>query len=213
MANRPVSPVSHGLPKDFVAIGASAGGLRALSDLLQRLPATLPAILTVVMHRSPWHESQLAEVLARRSHWSVVEPTNGQLPQHGRVYLAPRDRHLLVQEGRFHLPRSAKVHFTRPAIDPLFESAAVEYGERAIGVLLSGGGHDGLSGLIAIKEAGGTALVQDPGEAEFPWMPAHAIWFDHPDAALPVARIADRIVDLTGAARSRSIIDGNERVG
>lgn len=178
---------------DVVVIGASAGGLRSLSELIERIPPGVPAVFSVVLHRSPSHESRLVEILARRSVLPVVEAAHGQRVEPGHIYLAPRDRHLLIEDGRFSLPRGPKVHFTRPAIDPLFESAATEYGGRAIGVLLSGGGHDGLSGLIAIKAAGGIALVQHPGEAEFPWMPAHAIWFDHVDAVLPIAQLADRI--------------------
>ena len=192
-----MAPVSDRSCDDIVVVGASAGGLRALYELIERIPPAFPAVFAVVLHRSPSHESRLAEILARRSALPVVEAAHGQRAESGHIYLAPRDRHLLlIQERRFSLPRSAKVHFTRPAIDPLFESAATVYGARVIGVLLSGGGHDGVSGLIAIKASGGLALVQDPGEAEFPWMPANAICFDHVDAVLPIAQIADRISAL-----------------
>jgi two-component system chemotaxis response regulator CheB len=114
----------------------------------------------------------------------------------GRAYLAPPDLHLLIEEAHFRLRRTPKVNFTRPAVDPLFQSAAATYGPRVVGVLLSGEGRDGVSGLMAIKAAGGLSIVQDPAEASHPSMPAKAIIHDLVDAILPLKCIASVLLSL-----------------
>jgi two-component system, chemotaxis family, protein-glutamate methylesterase/glutaminase len=182
--------------RDFVAIGASAGGVMALIRLLELLPGDLPAALAIVLHRSPFHETQLPFVLGRRSPLKVIEPHDGIAVQSGVVYVAPRDQHMVVYDGVVRLDRGPKQHRTRPAIDPLFRSAAAAYGRRVVGVLLSGMGGDGVSGLIDIKHSGGVSLVQSPAEAEFPTMPSRAIKEDDVDRALTVAGIAEAITLL-----------------
>jgi two-component system chemotaxis response regulator CheB len=176
--------------RDVVAIGASAGGVAALMRLLQLLPADLPAALAIVLHRSPFYETQLPWVLGRRSPLVVIEPEDGITVRHGVVYVAPRDQHMVMHDGIMRLDRGPKQHRTRPAIDPLFRSAAAAHGRRVVGVLLSGLGGDGVSGLIDIKHSGGISLVQTPAEAQFPTMPSRAIKEDDVDGALTVEEIA-----------------------
>jgi two-component system chemotaxis response regulator CheB len=177
--------------RDVIAIGASAGGVQALMDLLELLPGDLPAAVCIVLHRSPYHETQLPLVLGRRARLAVLEPADGMPLLRGTVYVAPRDQHMVMHDGILRLERGPKQHRTRPAIDPLFRSAAAAHGRRVVGVLLSGMGGDGVSGLIGIKQAGGISLVQSPTEAQFPTMPSRAIKEDDVDGVGPVAEIAE----------------------
>jgi two-component system, chemotaxis family, protein-glutamate methylesterase/glutaminase len=176
--------------RDLFMVGASAGGIEALIEVLRRLPAALPAVIGVALHRNPHVESQLAAVLGRRSSLPVLEPQDGESARPGRVYLAPRDFHMTIEDGRWRLGRGPKLHLMRPAVDLLFASAARSQGRRVVGVLLSGGGADGVSGLVAIKMAGGLSLVQEPGQARQPSMPARAISEDDVDAVLGLEDIA-----------------------
>jgi two-component system chemotaxis response regulator CheB len=134
--------------------------------------------------------------LAYRTTQTVSEPEDGEELERSRVYVAPRDRHLLMDGHRFHLDDGPKRHFARPAIDPLFESAASAHGPRVVGVILTGKGSDGVSGLRAIKAAGGISIVQDPSEASSPGMPESAICLDHVDMVLPIAEIARAMATL-----------------
>jgi two-component system chemotaxis response regulator CheB len=179
-----------------VVIGASAGGVRALRSLFQALPADLPAVVAVVLHRSPFHESMLPAVLGRFSAMRVTEPAHEEPFKLGRIYVAPRDHHMTFHDGRFRLSRGAKEHYTRPAVDPLFRSAADWHGRRVIGVILTGSGDDGVSGLIAIKAAGGLSLAQDPDEATNDSMPQHAIRRDHVDGVMTVREMAMQLPQL-----------------
>ena len=176
--------------RDVIVLGASAGGVQPLKDLLQLLPPDLPAIVAIVLHRSPYHETRLPMVLGRHALLSVLEPADRDPVLSGAVYVAPRDQHMLFTDGVVRLNRGPREHHTRPAIDPLFRSAAEAYGPRVVGVLLSGMGSDGVSGLIAIKKAGGVSLVQHPGEARFEKMPCTAIAEDDVDAMLTVDDLA-----------------------
>lgn len=187
---------SERLPRTIITIGASAGGVEALRTLFSKLPIDLPATVLAVIHRSPTHVSGLTAVLAHRALIRVSEAVDGEPIEPGRVYIAPADAHLVIEADRLRLHRGPKVHFTRPAVDPLFTSAAAAYGARVVGVLLTGGGDDGVSGLIAIKAAGGLSLVQHPAEALVASMPLNAIAFDHVDAILPLDAIASSLVTL-----------------
>jgi two-component system, chemotaxis family, protein-glutamate methylesterase/glutaminase len=187
---------SERLPRVVIALGASAGGLQAVLRIVSELPKNLPAAIAAVIHRSPTQVSHLAQVLGRRSSLPVTEALDGAPVERGRIYLAPPDLHLVLENDRFRLHRTPKVNFTRPAVDPLFRSAATAYGRHVVGVLLSGGGDDGVSGLIAIKAAGGLSIVQHPGDAEHPSMPVNAILFDDVDAILPLPRIASTLTAL-----------------
>jgi two-component system, chemotaxis family, protein-glutamate methylesterase/glutaminase len=131
----------------------------------------------------------------------VHEPADGDPLRRGRIFIAPRDQHLLVVGGHFRVARGPKEHFTRPAIDPLFSSAAAADGRQVAGVLLSGGGEDGVVGLVRIKRAGGISLVQAPAQAEHPFMPRNAIRYDQVDAALPVDQLARTLGELAEGKR------------
>jgi two-component system chemotaxis response regulator CheB len=185
------------LPRDVIVIGASAGGIEALLTLFEKLPASLVAVVAVVVHRPPLFESQLARLLDRRSALPVLEPGDREPAEPGRIYLAPRDHHMEFEDGVIRLNRGPHQHRFRPAVDPLFLSAAEVYGRRVVGVLLSGGGADGVRGLIAIKARGGLSMVQDPAEARNPTMPARAIAEDDVDAVLRLDRMGDALASLT----------------
>ena len=182
--------------RNVITIGASAGGVEVLRCLFSLLPGDVPAAIAVVLHRNPVFESRLPLVLGRRARLRVVEPADGEPFKPGSIYVAPRDQHMLLENGVLRLHRGPKEHGTRPAIDPLFRSAAEAYGARVVGVLLSGLGDDGVPGLVEIKKAGGLSIVQDPEEAPHPSMPCAAIRDDDVDAVLKVHDLAAAIVDL-----------------
>ena len=187
---------SERVPRNVIVIGASAGGVIALRELFAKLPGDLDAAIAVVLHRSPFAETGLAPVLGWRSALPVLEALDAMPFERGNVYVAPRDRHLRIHDRTLRLSRGPKEHHTRPAIDPLFTSAASVGGAASVGVLLSGTGDDGVSGLISITTAGGISLVQDPREAAYPQMPRSAIINDHVQAALAVGAIADVLTQL-----------------
>ena len=187
--------------RDVFAFGGSAGGLEALIAVFERLPASFPATVCVALHRSPVNSSHLASILGRHCPLPVVEPFPGDSVQSGHVYVAPRDFHMTLNGARWKLDRGPKQHHMRPAIDPLMTSVAVAHGRRVVGVLVSGGGADGVRGLIAIKARGGLSLVQRPDEARHPSMPRHAIGEDDVDAALSAEDIA-LLLPMLAAGRS-----------
>src|SRR5262245_9586581 len=182
---------------DVVACGSSAGGLNALTEVLSRLPGDLQAAITVVQHLDRRHRSLVADILSRRTPLSVKEAEAGEKLQAGAVYIAPPNRHLLVNpDGRLALADSELVHFLRPSADLLFESVAASFRDRAIGVVLSGTGKDAAMGVTAIKSMGGTVIAQDPKTAEFTGMPDEAIATGRVDFVLPLGEIADALVTL-----------------
>ena len=196
----------------IVAIGGSAGGLTALLQLVAMLPRELPAALLAVLHVSPDSPSDIAGLLQARSLLPASEAVHGEPLRAGHIYLAPPDFHLLVQAtppeaaagalGRIVLSHGPRENRSRPAIDPLFRSAARAFGPRAVGVLLSGKLDDGTTGLLAIKARGGVALVQDPDEAQFPGMVQSAIDHVRVDGVLGINALASRIVALATAPRA-----------
>lgn len=169
------------IKRNVVVIGASAGGVSALLDLCPRLAADLPAAVGVVIHRSPWYACDVAGLYGYKASIRVREGREQEPLEEGTVYFAPPDHHMLFEPGRIVLNRGPKVHFARPAADVLFASAAVAYGPRVIGILLTGGGSDGAHGLALIKRRGGLTLVQRPEEAKDPTMPLTGIRADSPD--------------------------------
>jgi len=179
---------------EFVVVGASAGGVEALSKLLWDLPSNIPVTFFVVLHVSPLRQSHLPDILARTARLPAEHPLDGQKTKPGRIYVAPPDFHLILAEGVVRLVRAAKEHHTRPAIDPLFFSAAQTYGHRVVGVLLTGLLHDGVEGLKEIQRHGGLVMVQDPAEAEFEDLPKNALAHVEVDACLPVAQIRDLLM-------------------
>jgi len=185
-----------GLRRNIVTIGASAGGITPLTALFAKLRPSIPAAIAVVLHRSPVFETRLPAVLGRRSQVPVLEPRDGDLFEPGRIYVAPRDQHLVLEDSRVRLNRGPQEHRTRPAIDPLFSSAARVHGDRVVAILLSGFGQDGVSGLIAVKAGGGISLVQHPEEAQHGAMPRNAILEDDVDGILYVEEIAQAIAAM-----------------
>src|SRR5918997_6949133 len=134
---------------DIIVIGGSAGGIQALRELVSGLPPELPATLFVVVHIQPYAVSRLPEILSRSGSLPATHAADGELVQRGHIYVAPPDRHLLVRQGRIALSRGPRENHSRPAIDPLFRSAARAYGGRGVGIVLSGALYDGSAGLLA----------------------------------------------------------------
>lgn len=181
-----------------VVIAASAGGLAPLLVIINCLPVTCAASVFVVLHTGPY-PSTLPSLLKSRGQLPVSFGEDGAAVQPGHVYVAPPDCHMLLESSRIRLDHGPKFHYTRPAADPLFISAAEAYGNRVMGIVLSGGDGDGSAGLRTIKKHGGIAIVQDPAEAQAPSMPRTAILEDHPDACLPVKEIALRVAEFCKA--------------
>ena len=184
-------------PYEIVAIAASAGGLTALTSILGRLPADLDAAVVVVQHLDPRHRSLMAQIVGRRTRMPVAEAVDGIEMRPGSVYLAPPNRHMLVnRDGTISLTQTELVNFVRPSADLLFESVAAAYGERAIAVVLTGTGHDGAMGVTAIKKRGGTVIVQDEASSEFFGMPSSAIKTGTVDFILALDEIAAALQTL-----------------
>jgi two-component system chemotaxis response regulator CheB len=189
---------------DIVALAASAGGLKALSEVLAALPAGFAAPVVVVQHLDPHHRSLMAEILGRRTALTVRQAREEDSVCAGSVYIAPPDRHLLVNpDGMLTLTRTELVHFSRPSADLMLESVAASYRGRAVAVILSGSGSDGAMGARAIKKTGGTLIVQEPESAEFSGMPGAARQTGVADFVLPLAQIADKLRQLVGERVAR----------
>jgi two-component system chemotaxis response regulator CheB len=182
---------------DIVVVGASAGGVESLIQLVSDLPEDYPGAVFIVLHMAASSGTALPHILARRSQLQVAHPGDGDEIEGGRVYVAVPDRHLALQGTRIGLLAGPKENGHRPAVDTLFRTAAASFGRRVVGVILSGTRDDGTAGLRAIHERGGYAIVQDPDEALFPGMPLSALAGDSPDIVLPVGKIADHLVRLT----------------
>lgn len=182
---------------DAVVIGASAGGVEALSVLLPALPRGLPVAVFVVLHLPRDRNSMLVDIFAPRCALRVVEAQDKEPVEAGSIYIAPPDYHLLVDAGpSIALSVDEPVNYSRPSIDVLFESSADVYGERLLGIVLTGGNHDGAAGLLAIARAGGITVVQDPASAQASLMPASALQRVKADHVLPLNRIADLLRTL-----------------
>ncbi len=185
------------MPKrDTIVIGGSAGAIEALLTIVTALPADLPAAIFVVVHVPPGAYSRLPEILTRAGQLPATHAVHGQAIDLGHIYVAPPDRHLLVRQGYLELTRGPRENHSRPAIDPLFRSAARASGARAVGAILSGALNDGSTGLLALKTRGGVAIVQDPEEAITPSMPQSALRLVDVDHMLPAAAIGPQLVRL-----------------
>ncbi len=185
---------------ELVALASSAGGLTALSEVLESLPADFPAPILVVQHVDPRHRSLMADILGKRTALHVKEAQEGERVHAGTVYIAPPDRHLLVNaDGSLSLTQTELVHFVRPSADLLFESAAAGYTNRAIAVVLTGTGSDGSMGVQAIKKMGGTVIVQDA--AQFSGMPTAALQTGAVDFVLPLEDIPNALITLVAKER------------
>jgi two-component system, chemotaxis family, protein-glutamate methylesterase/glutaminase len=182
---------------EIVALAASAGGLKALTEVLAALPRDFPAALVVVQHLDPRHRSLMAEILGRRTALLIKEAREGDALERGVALIAPPNHHLLVNAGgKVSLSQTELVHFVRPSADLLFESTAASYRERAIAVVLTGSGRDGAMGVKAIKKMGGTVIVQDEKTAEFFGMPGAAQQTGLADFVLPLGEIAPALRTL-----------------
>lgn len=191
--------------RDLILVGASAGGLEPLQLMLAGLPPDLPACVLIVLHTSPHGGGRLVEVLRRQARLPVQYAREGEAIRPGHVFVAPPDFHLMVDEGVLRLSREATEHFTRPAVDPLFRTAAAAYRNWVIGVVLSGAGSDGTLGLVAVKRRGGVAVVQDPEEAATPSMPGYAVRHIAVDHVLPSEEIASTLDRLAREPVSREV--------
>lgn len=178
--------------KGIIVIAASAGGFAPLRRIVAALPVPCSAAVFVVMHIGP-HPSILPEILNNSGQHLVTFAQNGTTIEAGHIYVAPPDHHMFLRPDCIRLGQGPKVHYARPAADPLFISAAETYGHRVMGIVLSGGDGDGAAGLRAVSEHGGIALVQNPDEAVVPSMPLAAILADHPDAC-SVEEICRRVL-------------------
>jgi two-component system chemotaxis response regulator CheB len=187
---------------EAVAIGASAGGVEALSLLLAALPAGAPFAVLIVLHLPKDRRNLLPEIFGPKCALPVLEAIDKQPVLAGTVYIAPPDYHLLVDQGPvLALSIDEPVLYSRPSVDVLFESAADEYGSRLMGIVLTGASQDGAAGLAAVQRAGGVAVVQDPQTAQAPLMPAAALARVPSTRVLTLQGIADLLRDLPHAAR------------
>jgi two-component system chemotaxis response regulator CheB len=181
-----------------VVIGVSASGLEALTTLLPALPADLPLAVIVAQHRPPESDGFLTSYFDERCRLPVTEADEKELVRAGHIYFAAAGYHLLIEgDESFSLSVDEKVHFARPSIDVLFESAALAYGDGLIGVVLTGANEDGAAGLQMIRAHGGLAVVQDPASAETPYMPQAAIAAGPVDYILTLSEIAKLIKDTS----------------
>jgi two-component system chemotaxis response regulator CheB len=182
--------------RNVILVGASQGCIPALKTLLGGLPAGLRATVGITVHRSATFPSVLANILGAHSPLPVSEPKGGEIVEPGHVFLAPPDHHMVFRSGAVYLDRGPKQHHVRPSVDAMFMSGAKTFGQRVIGVLLTGNLSDGVSGLVEIKKCGGLSLAQDPREAEAPSMPASAILYDDVDAIFKMAGSASLLRKL-----------------
>ena len=193
--------------RDIIVMGASAGGIEAFREIIRALPRDFNASVFIVLHIPADSPSRLAPILGRDTDLTVTSARDGAAIEHGHIYVAPPDHHLLLEPDRMRVVRGPRENRHRPAIDPLFRSAARAFGPRVIGVLLSGLLDDGTNGLQVIHARGGVSIVQDPSEAEFSTMPHNAVEYDSPDYIVPVSDIGPLLVKLSteSTAGKRSV--------
>lgn len=190
--------------RDVVVIGGSLGSLAPLRSLLAALPETLNAAIFIVVHRGPSADSKLTETLNTGGPFSAHDAVDLEPIERGRVYVAPADHHLLISGECVRVTRGPRENMARPAIDPLFRSAAAHCGSRVIGIVLSGLLNDGAAGVSAIKRAGGLVVVQAPSDAPESDMPASALASTPVDHVVPAADMAQLLAELT---ESRAPLD------
>ena len=175
---------------DAVAIAGSAGGLRALEQILGSLPASFPAPILVALHRSEARSDNLVALLRKSTLLEVRQACEGERPEAGTVYVAPGGRHLEVTPaGELSVQRCGRIRFVCPSADLLLQSVAERYGSRALALILTGYGSDGAAGALAVRRAGGFVLAQDPRSAEYPGMPASAVETRKVDLVLPLRQL------------------------
>lgn len=181
----------------LIVIGASAGGMAALKELVAQFPKDFPAPVFIVNHMGAHTTGEvLVKVLNDSSSLPCAHARDQQEFESGHIYVAPSDQHMLIAEGKILITKGARENRSRPAIDPLFRSAAVTYGNRVIGIILTGYLDDGTSGMIAIKRCGGVCIAQDPEDASYPDMPKSVIANVGADYCLPLAGMGALLSDL-----------------
>jgi two-component system chemotaxis response regulator CheB len=193
---------------DIVVIGCSAGGVEALPMLLGKLPRDTPAAFFVVMHVSAMTESYLPKIVGRHTKMPCMHAQDGEAIVQGKIYFAPPDRHLLLTEDKVVLGHGPKENRHRPAVDPLFRSAAQHFGSRVIGVILTGSLDDGTAGLQAVKRCGGLAVVQHPEDALAPGMPLSAVQYVAADHVVPLAKMGPLLKKLVSEERGETASAG-----
>ncbi len=198
--------------RNIIVIGASAGGFEAIKQLVRDLPGDLQAALFIVWHMSPDVRGVLPDVLNKQNTIPAAHAIDREPIAMNRIYVAPPDRHLLLEKGVVRITRGPRENRFRPAIDPLFRSAAYYYGPRVIGVILSGSLDDGTAGLWSIKNRGGIAVVQDPKDAEVPSMPENAIREVNIDYIVPLSGMAELLVRLSDEKVNTDGQPDNERM-
>ena len=201
------SPV---VQRDLIVIGASAGGVQALQELVSQLPPELPASVLVVLHLMSAGTSVLDSILGRAGDLPATQARDGERLERGHIYSAPPDFHMLLRGPQIHLSAGPRENGHRPAIDPLFRSAARAYGPRVIGVVLTGTLDDGTDGLRLIKDSGGATVVQDPDDAAYRGMPESAIEFVGPDRVVPLAELGATLFELIDAPLEPAPTNGVE---
>jgi two-component system chemotaxis response regulator CheB len=185
--------------RDIVVIGASAGGLEAIRQILGAMPSDLEAAILIVLHTAEHARSLLPRILERASKLPASHPEDGEQIERGRVYIAPPGFHMIVDGGHFRILQGPRENLHRPAIDPLFRSAAAAYGRRVIGVILTGMLDDGTAGLMAVSAAGGEAIVQDPESALYGAMPRSALENVSKARSAPLGEIPAMLLQLIQA--------------
>ncbi|HEX2606312.1 MAG TPA: chemotaxis protein CheB [Flavisolibacter sp.] len=188
--------------RDIIVIGASAGGVQALMELIDALPEKLDAAVFIVLHISPSTPSMLPHILSRKGKFEAIHPKDGDTIKKGHVYIAPPDHHLILEKDTVLVRKGPKENRFRPSIDALFRSAAYTYSTRVIGIILSGMLDDGTSGLWTVKRLGGVSMIQDPHDARFPDMPKNALESVEVDYSVPIGEM--------GAIIERLITEKNE---
>lgn len=196
--------MGHWSPCPIIVIGASLGGLSAIRAVLGAFPKDFTGSIVVVQHRGKDVDGALREMLQKETAMPVREAEDKAAIMAGIIYLAPPDYHLLVERGHFALSTEGSISYARPSIDALFESAGDTYGDRVIGVILTGANRDGAAGLAALKRCGGLAVVQSPSSAEAPSMPEAAIAAADVDHVLPLEAIGPFLAELAQKRKWRS---------
>lgn len=182
--------------RDIIVIGASAGGVEAVSALVRGLPADLPAAVFVVVHFPPRSRSVLPRILERAGPLPAAHAVDGEAIRPGRIYVAPPGRHLLIHDGQVRLVAGPRENGAIPAVDPLFRSAARWHGPRVVGVVLTGNLDDGSAGIVAIKHRGGVAVAQDPAQAPYDGMPRSVVETAPVDHVVPVEQMGALLAQL-----------------
>jgi two-component system chemotaxis response regulator CheB len=189
--------------RDIIVVGASAGGVTALTQLIESLPKDFLASIFVVLHVPPYSPSNLPAILSRVSSLKAIHPKDGDQVKPGRICIAPPDHHMLLEGDRILIKKGPEENRFRPSIDALFRSAAYVYGPRVIGIVLSGLLNDGTSGLWSVKRLGGITIIQKPGDANFPSMPLNVLEYVKVNYTVPASKMGEILGRLTNEKASK----------